>query len=289
MENFNKFPASYMESVSCIKPFEMQRLPIFDSESDCHLKTHSLNHYSIIWIVNGPGNYPGINQLTISNDQFLFVNPDQLASIKFNANIKGYLISFNRHLFDFNASNFWTVQVGKLFTQNLYLDFTEEEIEDLQNIMRFLIKEFNKHTLNKNEIIRHYFNVFLIYLSGKVQPEATSPYSRDQEIYQNFNLLVNQNFRTKKMVFDYANQLSITPNYLNHLIKKLTGYSAGYHIRQRIATEAKLMATQSNPCMKSIAYNLGFDDLAHFSKFFKNTTGSKFTDFKKNVFISQVA
>ena len=285
MENLNKFPAQYMESRRCIRPFDMQRLPSFDPGSDCRLKAHqSPNQYSIIWIVNGPGNYPGINQRIISNDQFLFVNPGQLASINFNADVQGYLISFTRSIFDSNESTFATVQICKLFTQNLYLEFSDEAIEELQDIMKVLIKEFNKHSLNKNEIIRHYFIVFLIYLSGQVKSESTAAYSRNHEIYRNFNLLVNENFRTSKMVFDYANQLSITPNYLNHLIKKLTGYSAGHHIRQRVAAEAKLLATQSNPCMKSIAYNLGFDDLAHFSKFFKNTTGTKFTDFKKNGF-----
>jgi AraC family transcriptional activator of pobA len=33
--------------------------------------------------------------------------------------------------------------------------------------------------------------------------------------------------------------------------------------------------------MKEIAYFLGFCDMAHFSKFFKNTTGMNFSDFKK--------
>ena len=45
--------------------------------------------------------------------------------------------------------------------------------------------------------------------------------------------------------------------------------------------EAKRQAAYSSLTMKEIAYQLGFDDIAHFSKFFKNVSGSSFTDFKK--------
>ena len=83
------------------------------------------------------------------------------------------------------------------------------------------------------------------------------------------------------MVADYACQLFITPNYLNEIVKKTTDYSAGYHIRQRIALEAKRQAMYSPLSIKEVAYYLGFTDTAHFSKFFKNTTGKNFSDFKK--------
>ena len=101
------------------------------------------------------------------------------------------------------------------------------------------------------------------------------------EIVQQFMSLLEKNYKEQKMVADYASMLSVTPNYLNEIVKKTTGFSAGHHIRQRIVLEAKRQATYSGNCMKEIAYFLGFCDMAHFSKFFKNTTGMNFSDFKK--------
>ena len=75
--------------------------------------------------------------------------------------------------------------------------------------------------------------------------------------------------------------LSVTPNYLNEVVKKNTGRTAGHHIRQRVALEAKRMGRYSDIAMKEIAYNLGFSDCGHFSKFFKTATGVNFSDFKK--------
>jgi AraC family transcriptional activator of pobA len=75
--------------------------------------------------------------------------------------------------------------------------------------------------------------------------------------------------------------ISVTPNYLTEVVKKVTGNSASYHIQQRMVQEAKRLAMYSDANMKDIAYTLGFDDLSHFSKFFKNAAGMNFTEFKK--------
>ena len=45
--------------------------------------------------------------------------------------------------------------------------------------------------------------------------------------------------------------------------------------------EAKRQAMYSQVSMKEIAYGLGFDNLAHFSKYFKTNSGINFTDFKR--------
>ena len=37
----------------------------------------------------------------------------------------------------------------------------------------------------------------------------------------------------------------------------------------------------SQVSMKEVAYGLGFDNLAHFSKYFKTNSGINFTDFKR--------
>jgi AraC-like DNA-binding protein len=86
------------------------------------------------------------------------------------------------------------------------------------------------------------------------------------------------------MASGYAVLLSVTANYLSKIVKKHTGFSVGHHIRQRVVLEAKRMARYSDSGMKEIAYEPGFFDSVHFSRFFKSVAGAKFTDFKKKVF-----
>ena len=97
--------------------------------------------------------------------------------------------------------------------------------------------------------------------------------------------MLDKNFREEKMVSSYAAQLYVTANYLNRIVKKNTGYSAGHHIRQRVVLEAKRMARYSDSGMKKIAYELGFLDSAHFSRFFKSFGGTNFSEFKRGALV----
>ena len=83
------------------------------------------------------------------------------------------------------------------------------------------------------------------------------------------------------MVCDYASVLSVSPNYLNRTVKKVSGYTASHHIQQQIVLEAKKQAIHYGVSMKEIAYQLGFDNPSHFSKFFKCNSGMNFTQFIK--------
>jgi AraC family transcriptional activator of pobA len=93
--------------------------------------------------------------------------------------------------------------------------------------------------------------------------------------------MTEMNFATRRAVADYASALCLSPNYLNETVKTVLGAPTSYHIQQRIMLEAKRLAVYSNYTMKQVAYHLGFDDLAHFSKFFKNASGECFSEFRR--------
>ena len=90
------------------------------------------------------------------------------------------------------------------------------------------------------------------------------------------------------MVKEYADMLAVTPNYLNEMVKEVSGFTASHHIQQRIILEAKRKVIFEGDSLKEIAYGLGFWDPAHFSKFFKNSSGVNFTDFKKGVSVLSI-
>jgi YesN/AraC family two-component response regulator len=132
------------------------------------------------------------------------------------------------------------------------------------------------------ELLKRYFKIFLIYLTRTLEENFQSTeQSRETELVKNFMELLDKNFKEKKMVAEYAAKLLVTPNYLNRIVKKITGFSAGHHIRKRVVLEAKRMGRYSDAGMKEIAYNLGFLDSAHFSRFFKTFGGINFSEFKK--------
>jgi len=88
-----------------------------------------------------------------------------------------------------------------------------------------------------------------------------------------FKQLVAENCKELKQVKEYAALLNITPLYLNEIVKEVTGFSASHRINEEILLEAKRMLSYSRLDVKQIAYELGYEDHAYFSRFFKKHTG----------------
>jgi AraC-like DNA-binding protein len=88
-------------------------------------------------------------------------------------------------------------------------------------------------------------------------------------VLRNFQKLIDQHYKEKKLTKDYAAMLYITPNHLNALCKDVTGRSAGELIRDRVLLEAKRLLVNAKLTISQIANELQFMDNSYFSKFFK--------------------
>ncbi|GGO87418.1 AraC family transcriptional regulator [Marinobacterium nitratireducens] len=88
-----------------------------------------------------------------------------------------------------------------------------------------------------------------------------------------FRRLIENHFREHWTIERYADALGTSPARLNRLCKRLLGKTAKTLPQERLLLEAKrrLIYTSSN--LDEIAYALGFQDPAYFSRFFKRTTG----------------
>ncbi len=97
--------------------------------------------------------------------------------------------------------------------------------------------------------------------------------SRSKQITHQFKMILAENFRSLKSPSAYARKLSITENYLNEIIRKTTGFSVSYWIKNEILMEAKRLLFHTTLDVKEIAYAVGYNDAAYFSKLFKKHEG----------------
>ena len=268
-------------------PFEIHSLHELQENDDyTFIHPHNNKTFEIIWLIKGTGiHYIDLQKSTVENNNLLFIKPGQVHCLNLNGASEGYVISFTEPFLSIEgqeSNSTYHTSLFNMFASSDAIPIDKDALPDMKNILDKMIIEFNCDNLLRGEIIRRYFKILLIYITRQVEGgiEFTRP-TRNIEMVQQFMGLLEKNYKEQKMVSDYACMLSVTPNYLNEIIKKTTGFSAGHHIRQRIALEAKRQATYSGQCMKEIAYFLGFCDMAHFSKFFKNTTGMNFSEFKK--------
>ena len=97
--------------------------------------------------------------------------------------------------------------------------------------------------------------------------------SRPAQLSQQFKKLLVEHVRKLKSPSAYAVKLHVSESYLNEALKKVTGFSVSYWIRQEIILEAKRLLYYSELNVKEIAHTLGYEDHAYFSRFFKKAEG----------------
>jgi AraC family transcriptional activator of pobA len=252
------------------------------------IQEERLRFYEITWFVsaNGTLNIDSITHTIKNNSVYCFV-PGQVRNYKVNGKVKGYQISFSPDFLYMGANYTRMAPWLESYTTDINVPVIEADPEmemEMNEIIRQMQKEFSNYYLLRSEILSGLLNILMIHFSRKLQVSINDySLSKDAELVRKFKILLKEHFTTKKQVADYATELCVTPNYLNRTVKKITGFTASHHIQQHLILEAKRQAIHSNGSMKEVAYFLGFDNLAHFSKFFKNNCGMNFTNFKKGL------
>jgi len=158
---------------------------------------------------------------------------------------------------------------------------TDEEADDITLIFKKMYKEISSDYTYKYDLLRNYV-LELIHYGQKLQP-ATSLYplhTASARVSSLFIELLERQFpiesphqklglRTAK---DYAERLSVHVNHLNKVLKENMGKTTTDIISSRIIQEAKILLKQTDWNISEIAYSLGFEEVAHFSNFFRKQT-----------------
>ena len=248
---------------------------------------HQHNSFELIWVSEGNGHYWIDNeQYEAGPNQVYCLTPGQVHQFKPEKNIKGYVITFSQEFLLMPKENASLIFHSNSFHQlagTTVIRLNEDVRTEMEDLVVKMLKEFDNFFLLRSEILRGLLNIFMIYLTRQYKPAAQPPAKQgNRSLVNRFFSIVEEKYMVYKLVADYADELAVTPNHLNEMVKKVSGFPASHHIRQRVVLEAKRQATYSGSSMKEIAYSLGFDDIAHFSKFFKNFSGRSFTDYKKD-------
>ncbi|HEY9196425.1 MAG TPA: helix-turn-helix domain-containing protein, partial [Mucilaginibacter sp.] len=160
-------------------------------------------------------------------------------------------------------------------------ELSDAQADELTFIFKKMQQEIASAYLYKYDLIRN-FVLELIHYGQKLQPLTAynNTHNAAARMSSLFIELLERQFpiaspqqkialRTAK---DYADRLAVHSNHLNKVLKESTGKTTTEHITARLIQEAKILLKQTDWNVSEIAYSLGFEQLSHFSNFFKKQT-----------------
>lgn len=173
--------------------------------------------------------------------------------------------------------------------QNIY-SLTDDQAEHFTDIYAKIFDEKLDNGSYKESLQRNYL-LELIFNAQKLDPVASyiKKNNTTEEIACSFIRLLESQFPIDnpqdviklKTASEFAEHLSLHPNYLNRQVKLSKGRTVSDIINARVEQEAKILLKLTNWNIAEIANSLGFEEPSHFNTFFKKHTKIAPTDYRK--------
>lgn len=116
---------------------------------------------------------------------------------------------------------------------------------------------------------------------ARARPPERGPSSRAQLLFARFRRLVEERYVERCAVAAYAETLGTTERTLHRASLSVAGVSPLKIIHRRILIEAQRRLLYTADSVAGIGYSLGFDDPAHFSRFFSDNAGESPAAFRR--------
>lgn len=242
--------------------------------------------YKIVWCRNGEQHLVVDGyEVVLRKNQILFCTPVNVVDIPAdNHGLTAFV--FNREFYCIQHNDSEVSCMGMLFfgsSNAPIIDLTEKDQSSFNAMIVLFQEEFNTRDHIQGEMLRSLLKRMLITSTRLIKQEThTADLSVKQvELIRKFNILVEQHFKEKHQVADYAEMLFKSPKTLSNFFKKHNVHSPLKAINNRIAAEAKRLLLYSDKSAEEIAYELGYNEPSHFSKFFKTQVGISPLAFRK--------
>lgn len=195
---------------------------------------------------------------------------------EFEPGTSGHVVSISSELQHELARN--EPGIAALFARPLALELPREALRDtdLARGVRMLAREFARSDAGHRLALQGWLQVLLgnaLRLAQDLPNPADPAVGQRRALVGRFGEMVERRFRSDQSVAEYAAALHVSESRLRNACLAITGQSPIQLVHARILLEAKRRLHYTDGPVSEIAYALGFDDPAYFTRFFSRRVG----------------
>jgi AraC family transcriptional activator of pobA len=161
-------------------------------------------------------------------------------------------------------------------------------IKEVENLFYKIEKQSRSAYVLKDDMIRNHINE-LMHIAHTLTPvaERNHKLTSKERLYTIFNELLERQFpidssKTSylRTASDFAALLHVHVNYLNRILKEVTGKTTSTLLYERLLKESIILLKHTNWSISEISFSLGFKDVSHFNHFFRKQTNATPSTFR---------
>jgi AraC-like DNA-binding protein len=264
-----------------------------DSESCNSLNESVEDCLTVLWFTQS-----NQNKLIIDGDEYVFSKNEIVFLTEFHKtsldkleNVK--LLRFNRPFYCIIDNDKEVGCKGVLFfgaSQVPIITIPEEDLDKFEMLWKMFTLEMQSQDNMQKDMLQMMLKRYLILCTRIYKSKMLYlAEDGDSDIVREFNFLVETHFKSIHSVTEYAKLLHKSPKTISNIFRKLNSKSPLQFIHERKMLEAKRLLIYTTKRIKEIAYEVGFEDIQTFSRFFKRNEGISPSEYKETRQLSKIA
>lgn len=248
---------------------------LYQHHRDLLIRPHRANFYHIIWFESGSGiHVVDFLPVKITPNSLLFIGKNKVQGFDPQGHYKAKALLFTDQFFCKSDSDVKflrnTVLFNDLFENNqIQIANNDREFGALVNMMEAELQRTKDHF--QPDLLRNLLHNFLLLAERSKRSHGFTEVKKgaDLDYILVFKDLLEMHFRTKKQVSYYAGELSVTEKRLNKATSNILGTTPKAMIDARVLLEAKRLLSHTDSSIKTIGFELGFEEPTNFIKYFR--------------------
>jgi len=268
---------------SLIKLTEDQPVTIFRLE-DLNNTTFSnyqrYDFFQLIWFTKAGGNlsyFLDFNEYTLQDNHIVLVFPGQIDMLDPQSK-EGFIFAI-RNDTHFSINQRINSDYLNGYSSNVFVTPDQDTKNILETLTDLLLIEYNGQ--NRKILMESYMEAFLFQVSALVDGNNALRNKNDSLVAELMRL-IDRNFVEQRETDFYSQAMNMNNKSLNEACKKGTGKTVKQHLQERLILEIKKEIRLNEKSLKEIAFDLGFNEPAYFTRFFKQHTSLTPKEFRDN-------
>lgn len=234
----------------------------------------------VVHIVNGTGKQQVDTEvINLAENDVLFVKQGHITALSEVNDVSGYIIIFQDSCINQLLSQ---SQFINIFSTENKIKLDEGDSKWINKLFGLIFDEF--YSINRNiNICYSLFQAGLLKIISN-QQNNYNIINRSAQITFSFKELVYKNHLKNKSIGFYANELTVSENYLNRCIKKTMGIAPKEWITKMSMIQGQILLKDKTKSISEIAFMLNYEDPSYFGRLFKKVIGITPSEYRDSVY-----